>query len=318
MRPDLSITQKPCPRATHWHGWLLLAGIMPALLGGIAEAATRILLVTSNNGPLYTEFADSFSQQMAGPGEIEILRMTVDDPALSTTATDAALTIAVGVAATEKIITLDIRRPVISTLIPRITAEALKTEVTADTPFVVLYLDQPPERQLRLIRLVLPNAQRIGVPLGPFSSQQATSFLAPAAELHFDLLLAQVTTDPVTAFVDMLPDCDLVLALPDTTVYNGSTVRPILLSTFRAETPVFGYSAAFVDAGALAGVYSSPGQIGQQAAEMAAKVLAGQRVAAIHYPRYFTVRVNEQIAGVLRIEVPDAEKLHAQLLAGER
>lgn len=82
----------------------------------------------------------------------------------------------------------------------------------------------------------------------------------------------------------------------------------ILLTTYRAGLPLLAYSAATVDAGALAAVFSTPENIAQQLAEW----LAQQNVSAINLPksrvpRYFDVALNKQVARSLNMSIPERE-----------
>lgn len=312
------LSSRPC--LARWCKYLLLLFSISVLAGKPANAADKILIIASNDDPLYTEFIASFKQYTNTPAfrKIGIAVVTLDEQNLSDNTENASLLLAVGVRATEAAINLHGQQPILSALVPRITIEALKDRLKPGAPLFAIYLDQPPARQLRLIRAVLPDADRIGIPLGTFSSHLANEFLAAAAKLQLDLLLTQTATDPLAAVVDALPSCDAILALPDAGVYNQSTVRAILLSTFRADVPVFGYSAAFVEAGALAGLYSSPAQIGRQAVDLSDRILTGQSVPETSYPEYFTVATNPRIAQVLNIELASDENLHKAIMSGEQ
>nr|HPR06509.1 ABC transporter substrate binding protein [Denitromonas sp.] len=86
-----------------------------------------------------------------------------------------------------------------------------------------------------------------------------------------------------------------------------------LLTAYRHRSPVIGFSPAYVRAGAVMAVYSSPEQMGQQAAEMAVQSLLGNPLPEARHPAYFSVSVNPHVARSLSIDLPDAATLEAQI-----
>jgi ABC-type uncharacterized transport system substrate-binding protein len=80
---------------------------------------------------------------------------------------------------------------------------------------------------------------------------------------------------------------------------------------------VLGFSPAYVRAGALVSLHSTPAQVGIQAASLARSVLNGQSPAPSQYPADFTVEVNTHVARSLGLEL-DAAALTKQLRQLER
>jgi ABC-type uncharacterized transport system substrate-binding protein len=103
--------------------------------------------------------------------------------------------------------------------------------------------------------------------------------------------------------------------LPDPLVFNKGTVQSLLLTTYRYQDPVIGFSQAYVKAGALAAVYSSPEQIGRQTGEALVRVLAGRALLLPlpEYPKYFSVSVNYQVARSLGLSVGDEALIYQKL-----
>ncbi len=122
-------------------------------------------------------------------------------------------------------------------------------------------------------------------------------------------------TNPNAALEQVLEDSQLLLALPDPDVFTRYTVAGLLLTSYHHAVPVIGFSAAYVKAGALAAVYSTPEQIGRDAAEMvlAARTDAGWTLPAPRYPTYYNVAVNRQVGRSLSLKLPDDTELHRAL-----
>ena len=214
--------------------------------------------------------------------------------------------------------------PMCMILIPRTTSEALVREyeqlpLAARRPLSAVYIDQPFQRQLRLVRLTLPRSRSLGVVYGPLS-RESEKQLKAAAEGEgdrWDLHAVSVNRENelFSAFTRVLDSSDVLLALPDPLVYNQHTTQNILLETYRQRKPLIGYSHAYVSAGALAAVYSTPRQIGLQVGEHLAELRgkAGASMPSPRYPKYFTVEVNQQVAQSLGLTIAAATELQSKI-----
>ncbi len=205
------------------------------------------------------------------------------------------------------------------TLIPEATYKKLypqpETHAQGGTHSAI-YLDQPIFRLLRLARRILPEKPRIGVLLGRWSGIHEDQ-LRMASEVA-QLRTLKDAKELIPALEALLPASNLLLALPDPTVYNRATVHAILLNSYRYRTPVLGFSQSYAHAGALLSLYSTPRQIGRQTGELIeAMVTSGKwRLPSPAYPRYFSITVNRQVAYSLGLSLPAEDEL-TSLLDGE-
>lgn len=174
-------------------------------------------------------------------------------------------------------------------------------------------LDQPFGRHMRLIRATNPKTTRVGVLLGPQSAPMRSA-LAEAGARH-GLTMSFETIEDTDALLPalerLLEGSDAILALPDPIAYSSGTARPILLTTYRYRKPLFGYSQAYVTAGAIASVYTAPEDAARQAGEwLVAQQGAGHiDLPVTEAPRYFSVGVNRHVARSLQYPVPDESAL---------
>jgi ABC-type uncharacterized transport system substrate-binding protein len=185
-----------------------------------------------------------------------------------------------------------------------------------DPRLSAVFIDQPLSRQMDLLRLALPEKKRVGVILGPASQDLESELGNQAREHTLELTVARITerSGLYGALQNVLPASDLLLMLPDPLVANADTVYGLLLTTYRAQLPVVGFSEGLLNAGALLSLYSTAHQQGRQGAEIAREVLA--RPGALpepQYPKYFTVRVNVSVARSLGLHLPPEEALGAAL-----
>lgn len=210
--------------------------------------------------------------------------------------------------------------PLLHALIPKINFDGItqrrQTEANPARDLSAIYLDQPLPRQLDLLRLALPQYKRLGVVLGP-ASQTLLPDMENAAEnegLRIYSRTAKNDSSLIATLNDVLAESDMILAIPDPLIFNRYTVQNLLLTTYRQKTPVIGFSQAYVRAGALMAVYSTPTQIGQQVAE--ALRLAATRnwkLPAPQYPRYYTIAINHQVARSLELRLPNENELQLRL-----
>lgn len=179
----------------------------------------------------------------------------------------------------------------------------------------VLLLDQPLSRYLDLIRLAFPQRRQVGVLLAAENSLSARALHGAFEERGLTLHLARLDEEGslVTRLESLLMQSEVLLALPDARIHNRSTVQPLLLTSYRYDVPVLAYSAAYAQAGALLALYSTPAQLAQQLAEMAASPPAAA-ASQVRSPRYFTVSVNHAVARSMGLSGLDAEELRSRLL----
>lgn len=209
--------------------------------------------------------------------------------------------------------------PVLAILVPR-----LAFNLAADQAWLragllsAVYVDQPIARQLELIRLALPQGRRVGVLIGGGWKLHTAGLEGAARELGMSLVKSQVGPDGLfPALQALLPDIDVLLALPDSEVFNSQTAANILTAAYRRQVPLVGFSPAYVKAGALMALYSTPEQIGKRGGELLRQAMVAKSLPPPQWPGEFTVGVNEDVARSLGL-VLDEKHLGEQLRRRER
>lgn len=299
--------------------------ILRFVLGWLAAAsvqAASIVILSSESSAAYTQASQALIGELERRGvpRNELLSVTLLEWT-SATPVGAKLIVTLGAQASEVVAQSAVQIPVLCTLLPLASFERLLRAHgrRASPRFTALYLDQPFDRQLNLIRQALPKAKRLGVLWGPASIAQASALKTQALSRGLTLVSASVDTQNslFDALQEVLQDADLLLALPDPQVYNSSTVQNILLASFRAKTPVVAFSPSYARAGALLAVYVTPTQIGVQAGTLASAVLLGKELPAAPIPSHdFEVAINEQLAHSLSLRL-NAHELREKLLTEE-
>jgi ABC-type uncharacterized transport system substrate-binding protein len=186
------------------------------------------------------------------------------------------------------------------------------------TAHSAVWLDQPASRQIALVRGALSGRNRIGVLFG-LESRLVEFEFERAVNSAKDMTLTSghinATDQLPSALQRVTEEADVLVALPDPMVFNGATIQNILTAAYRRRIPLVGFSPAYIKAGALLALYSTPAQVGAQAGEIARGVLSGRPLPPAQGPRRFTVEVNTNVARSLglQLDVADAPRLAEQI-----
>lgn len=296
-----------------------LAACLVCLSAPVAHAQT-ITLLLSEPGGIYQEAAQALRQELEQGAEgWQVRQQTLAERGA---AGREELVVAVGVKALTAALAEPGTTPVLALMVPRLAYEKLLADGTAPArrrPVSALYLDQPLSRQFQLVRLALPNVQRVGVLLGPPSAGLADDLAEAArtARLELDLRQVAATGEVFPALGDLSGETRVLLLLPDATVVNRGTLQTLFLQTYRERLPVLGYSAALATAGAVLGLYATPAQLGREAALLIRLAAKGRelRLPAARHPEAFSLRINRNVARSLGIALPAEAELSASLAA---
>lgn len=279
--------------------------------------AGEVAVVMSEEAAIYREVADTIRSQLADAAAVSVMQ---PGGIQNINRKELRYLVAIGTQAAQAALASDLEAPLLVTLLPQSAFERLIAEKRrggAPRPISAVFLDQPIDRQLDLIRLALPNAKRIGVLLGPESAKQLPQLQSEAAERHMRISAQHVDNEKELAvsLQKLLPESDVLLALPDPAVFNAGTIQLILLASYRQQLPLFGFSAAYARAGAIASLHSTPAQIGLLAAEMLRAGLANGQLPPPRHPNRYTVATNPHVARSLGIPLDSEQSLMQRMRA---
>jgi hypothetical protein len=165
-----------------------------------------------------------------------------------------------------------------------------------------IYAEPAPADQLRLISLLYKRPVRIAAIVGAATGHFKAALHGAAEVEEFS------ADDDINRVVGRIAQAEVLLAVPDRNVYNTENIRNILLSTYRHNQAVIGFSADMVKAGALASTYSDIEDINAQVAEIAASLVASGELEPPRFPRYFSTIVNDGVARSLNVVVDQAAR----------
>lgn len=289
----------------------------------LACAYTGVTILMASKTPANTEFVDNFRADLAYSKNngIRVNVVVMQESDKVEIAENSELVIALGGKALEAASHLKHSTPVLGVYTPLpVFNQLLAKSKREQSNFSAIEFDQPYWRQLILIKTILPEAKKVGVLFGSASSQYLEILKDEAGKLGLSLKDESVinSVDIIPQLKKLLDSSDAMLAIPDQLIYNRETAQSILLTSYRHQKPVFGYSQTYVKAGALASVYSSTKHLAKQAAEIAIKSqAASNKLPEPQIPKYFSVTVNQQVAHSLNIVVMDEDLVYKKMQAIE-
>jgi ABC-type uncharacterized transport system substrate-binding protein len=275
----------------------------------LAAEPRKVLLLLSEQHAAYQHFRQAFEQNLPAGVQLEVRTLAQPADILK-----ADILVTAGSKASQWAAE-QWHGAMLATMLPSRSFQQMQAEKSLPHPLSALFLDQPLARQVALVRAALPTLKRVGVlhtADGDFLSQPLQRELARQGAV---LVTQAVQSDDSLAgkLEAMLAQSDVLLAVPDGKIYNSSTIRNILLGSYRRGIPVIGLSAAYVSAGALCAVYSTPEQHAAQSASMVSEFLQRGTLPSPRFPLLYQIALNAEVARSMRLNIRSVEALRIEI-----
>lgn len=277
--------------------------------GSKAQGA-RVYFIQLSDNTLHAEILRSLSEQSGRdlPG-VEILPVTANEKAEKIDQAND-LIIAVGRKSIQYAETL---HPDISKLNIATDRGKYKPDIGMPDKTAVLYMAQPYCRQINFIRSINKYWKTISILRSQDKALNLDDLERCSKKYDFRLYSEETTAQQSLSddLKNAITNSDVLLALPDKSIYNNKTVKNILLTSYRYRKPVIAFSGNFVKAGALASIHSSPEQIAKSAIKLIKDYFKNSMgfTQAVNYPQLFDVSINRQVFKALGLPAPDINKL---------
>lgn len=279
------------------------------------QAAQLALILSSEEGP-YREFSGTLKGAIGG-SSWKIAWQGGSEDFAQTTPPGIDLVIAVGSSATRAALQRPDGPPVIATLLTRTAFEKIRSESPVRRGGIsALYLDQPLPRQLAFIQRLLPDTRRVMTVVSDGLENQIPLLKrhAAASQMSVDATVLLAGDNLVPVMERMLVQEGVFLALPDSTVFSRDNIRPFLLTTYRYQRPVIAFSPAFVQAGALAALHTTPAQLALELSQWLGRMGPGNMgLPPPQGPSRFSITINSQVARSLKLTLPSETEAMATL-----
>lgn len=284
------------------------------LCTGLARAA-EVLVVQSARIAAYDEASQAFQRSLAtgpspsfaGPKQVERHRLTtliLSDPGAGVEllrrlrARPPDLVLAVGAAALSSLRGAP-EVPAVYLLVPD--PEPL---IAGRRRITGVSLEVSPSASLDALLKLAPRVRRVGLVFDP---RRTGPFVAEAAEAarHRGVTLvvreARTASEVPGLLAALAGTVDALWMLPDLTVNTPEAVEALLLNALDHRLPVLTFSEKVLALGATVAVAFDPSALGEKAAELAAKLLAGGPATQVGPARAdrFRTRINATASGKL-------------------
>ncbi len=291
----------------------------------VAASPPRIVVITSGTSPVYDQVIEQLNRALTDTCTDkgmdcltvdQVVRATDETEEIASVIDTSNLIITLGTRAAKIVADSSINIPTLYTLLPESIFNKLPNCCSLNRS--AIFLNQPLDRQINLIRTALPKHKRLGVIYGPSSryAEPHIKVLAKQAGLQLESVTVDSRAGVGAALRRLLKRIDVLLALPDPEVYSKKTVFNVLLSSYHNGVPVVGFSKGYVKAGALLALYSTPEQIGRHMAEVVQQYFSSgqQQLPPPQYPEDFSVLINESVAHSFKIRLADEALLRNLVL----
>lgn len=301
--------------------WLMLFFLF-ACSHAYSNKSDHILFVLSKNSPDYQNVVNSiisnWSDSKALSYEI-LIEKQQNKTKLDKILAKSDIVISLGTSAADKLLARKISQPVITTLITESAFNSLAEKYYGDISTAVtsgvnpLFLDQPFERRLRLASKLINKLNKVGFMVGPSAVKNQSIYTSSIKEKKLIPQMIAIDPDenPIRQLDPVIKSSDVFIPIADSHIINVTTAKWILQLGYRYRVPIIGYSANYVDAGALASVYSSPQDVSKQTLELIQSLLTKKHKHQIHLPKYCTVKFNKSVAWHLNLEISDELEKHS-------
>jgi len=253
-----------------------------ALWSGVAAARTAVVVLRSDDLPVYSAPIESFTRELGIPIQVMDLRGDKSQAlraAQQLQADPPPLIFALGAKAAY-IATQQLPQvPLIYAMVvdpARYGIEGI--QVTG------ISMQVPPDMVLAQFQLFAPRVKRIGLLVSSDNSDPNVGAAIEAARsLGYKVTARRVTPgdDLRRSFSALRREVDAIWLLPDSHILTPANFRLLQQETRRSRMPLLVYSEALVEAGALFCVAPDYANLGGQAAVLAQRILNGENPGAI-------------------------------------
>lgn len=280
--------------------------LLCCLLTGMAEASPVVVAVQSVEIQPYAQALSGF--QSACPANTRRLVLFGEKPDVLPGKIDKIrpdLVLAIGLDAL-KVVKETTHRPIIYMMVLNPV-----TTVSDDPDITGVSMNIPQQKQLTLIKGVLPRAQRIGLVYDPDQTSQFVNRsrqIAPALGIRI-LAHGVKSAREVPAKLTGMPRPDALWLVPDVTVITPATLEYLCYFSLSRKIPLITFSEKYLAVGAFMSISLDVFDIGRQAGDMATRMLNGTPVTQIppEEAQQAVVTVNQTVARKLGISLDDIQ-----------
>jgi putative ABC transport system substrate-binding protein len=274
---------------------LLLLTAIPAAADGSAAVAP-VVVVASVEVDAHRLAIEGIQAALATPCEMHVVDVGQARRKFAAgtrlTVPGVHVIIAVGSESAQVIASERPEVPVICTMI-------LRRNTQGDAAAVTISLDVSLPSLLARLKQIFPGKTRCGIIRNPALGGAQLQARAQQQGFTVHVVDCSGSDQLLAALASLKGQVDFVWCLPDGTLYNGVTIKPLILASVENRLPLIGFSESFARAGAAVAVYPDFRDIGVQTGEAARQILEGHAVRSSEGPRRLRVALNQSVLRLL-------------------
>jgi hypothetical protein len=182
------------------------------------------------------------------------------------------------------------------------------------THISAIYSDPNPMLQIALSKQLSSN-RRILIAATHGNLPNLTSIVQP---LRADVSTIIIPDDDLKPLFIAMEKYDALIAVPDSNLYNVTSIQSIITSLYRRDKYLIGYSQGMVRAGALATVSTDKEQISIQMRAIIERYFSSGELAHAAYSSEFSVFINKTLARSLGVYNVDENELKKRIINAVR
>jgi ABC-type uncharacterized transport system substrate-binding protein len=279
------------------------------------SAENRVFYIFDEPTKIVTSFYDDLASNIPKEGyALQALPIT----SLPENSKDNELYIAVGNRVLSHLLEMNTDSPILAIFISRVAYNQVMRahhNPKGGAAVSAIFSDPSPQHQLFLVNALFKGAPKTSVIL-----TRKTAFLKSELETaagRADLPLhISMQTEPVNVSKALhdIRDAEVLFALPDSSVYNMDSIQRIILSAYRRNQSIIGFSREFVNAGGLATVYSDTSHIQNEVIRALNHYFNVGYLEPPAYPEQFDIEINERVAGSYDLILPDNQVIKKRII----
>jgi putative ABC transport system substrate-binding protein len=270
----------PCSRQPRTLAFTAFAAACVAAIACTAAQAARLIVVQAADTPRLVRTLQALKSHVGVP--VDVIRLPATGPALESVLSRPereTVVVALGPRASDAVADIAPPAPVVHCLAG---ADALRAGLPA------VPAEPPADQKAVWLRKLVPGARSVGVLFDPSLNARHAQAIAAALDIAGYKVLLQPVASPAalpSALASLAGRADVLLAVPDRTVYAPEAANGILLFSFRRNMPLIGPNDAWVRRGALFAVDWDYDEVGATCAALALRELSVPKSAPPVPPR---------------------------------
>ena len=238
-------------------------------------------------------------------------------PLKSVDQNNSRLFITIGSNAFSGLLKKQINVPIVAVFISRLSYRKAIKGVRNLANVSAIFSDPNPHNQIKLANLLYKKSIEMAVLLSNETAFLRSEIKRSAKQFKTKVQFVSVDDSKnIYKTLSKVNSFDVLLAIPDSKIYNTQSMRTILLTTYRHDQSLIGFSKGMVKAGALATTTVDISDLADETNRLVQRYLKTDKLPKPDYSKRFNVYVNEYVAESLNI-FGDMRKIKKELVQYE-